>query len=108
MTKRKYLLGPVREVNGEAPCFIAISGTKTTLHTEVVSREDAADLELSRTHARFELGAEIFKDERSLLQRALQLWPNDQTKKVVADFEKLAEMAAAMNAAGVTPSKTCH
>jgi hypothetical protein len=90
------------------PHFISAYGDARTFHTDVVWAEDVADLETSRTHARFQLGAELFSDEHELLKRACHLWPNAQTKAALSAYEKSLAMADAMNAAGISPHDTRH
>jgi hypothetical protein len=105
---RHYLLGPIRELADEPPTFVSAYGSPTTFHADVVWADDIADLELSRTRARFELGAEVFNDEHALLKRACHLWPNPKTKAALAQYEKNMLLADALNAAGVSPGDTCH
>jgi hypothetical protein len=106
VTKRHYLLGPVREWDDAPPSFVSAYGTRKTFHADVIWAEDAADLQLSRTRARFELGAEVFNDEGELLKRALALWPNAQTKEAMRSYQQNVALAEAYNHAGVKPGDT--
>jgi hypothetical protein len=105
---RKFLLGPIQEWEDAPPSFVSAYGTKTTFRVDVIWAEEVADLQLSRTQARFELGAEVFNDERALLNRALALWPNAQTKEAMRNYEASAALADALNAAGLTPDTVVH
>lgn len=103
-----YLLGPIQEWDDQAPHFVSAQGTKTTFRADMIFSDDIEDLKMSRTRARFELGAELFEDEHALLLRALQLWPNAQSRQALANYEKSAALADALNAAGIRPDTTCH
>jgi hypothetical protein len=108
MTQRQHLIGPIVEPDDRPPYFVACQGTAKTFRCDMVWSHDVEDLELSRTNARFQLGAELFTCEHELLKRAVVLFPNAKAKAALAEYETNMRLADALNQAGITPDTTCH